>query len=370
MKRYLHIFCLFSALVISSMLTFSCNDDDQDPINDPNPNNAPRVSVISPALGSSFNSGDEIPLQLTIEQDANILSYRVLVRNQGTGEFVFAVSEFTEAKVIDIETVMALSTVNQSIMEIEVRAEDSFGNQIDEVVSTFTLNPPEGNILTLNFDLSYDNELFVLDREYDYPSGEKFEFSRFDMYISEVTLMKGDEEIVVADFDYLKMTETYTEEISAAKGYQYNIAGLEDGDYDGLKFNIGLTPEQNSTTPSDYPVTHPLGLSGDHWPTWNSYIFASIEGRMNIDTSNPDYEQGLSLHLGSDDAMRTINMNNNISLAGEQEQIVSINMDLRNLFVNQDEEIYDIISTPSTHSLSQIPEVIELSDNLKNSINN
>jgi len=190
------------------------------------------------------------------------------------------------------------------------------------------------------------------------------------MYVSDVALLKGGEEVIIADVDYLKMTETFALESTASEGYPYSIAGIEDGDFDGIKFNIGLTPELNSTTPSDYPVSNPLGLTGDYWPTWNSYIFASIEGRMNIDTSNPDYEQGLALHLGSDDAMRTISLNNSISLSNEQEKIISIQVELRNLFVSQDGEVYDIKATPATHSLSQIPQVIELSDNLKNSINN
>jgi len=367
MKGYMYIFYLIGAISLS-IITFSCDDDEQDP--DPNPMRAPVVTVISPSAGSTYNSGDDIPLKLTIEQDADILSYRVLIRNQETGEFVYALSEFTSARIINIDTIMSsLSSITQSTMQIEVRAEDSFGNQIDEIVSTFILNPPKGNTLTLKFDLNYGNELFVLDREYEYPSGEKFEFSRFDVYVSDVTLIQGVNEIVVADIDYLKMTETFANELTAANGYEYSIGGIQDGVYDSIKFNIGLTPEQNSTTPSDYPVTHPLGISGDHWPTWNSYIFASIEGRMNIDTSNPDYELGFALHLGSDEAMRTINMAENISLANDQEEVISVNIDLRNLFVNQDGVIYDILTTPSTHSLSQIPQVIELSDNLSNSIN-
>jgi len=368
MRNFFYILGLLSALVLGAMLVISCEDDEQ--VSDPNPNTPPNVEVVSPAQGSIYNAEDIIPLKLTIEQDADILSYRVLVRNQNTGVAVWSDSDFTSTSIISLDTSMILSTVSQSIMEIEVRAEDSFGNQIDEVVSTFTLNPPQGNTLTLNFDLSYDDELFILNQEYEYPTGEKFEFSRFDMYVSDVALLKGGEEVIIADVDYLKMTETFALESTASEGYPYSIAGIEDGDFDGIKFNIGLTPELNSTTPSDYPVSNPLGLTGDYWPTWNSYIFASIEGRMNIDTSNPDYEQGLALHLGSDDAMRTISLNNSISLSNEQEQIITIQVELRNLFVSQDGEVYDIKATPATHSLSQIPQVIELSDNLKNSINN
>jgi len=367
MRSYLHTFGIFTFTILVLTLASSCKDDDQGM--DSNPFTAPRVNIISPLLGSTFNSSDNIPLKLTIEQDADILSYRVLIRDRDTEEAVFVLSEFTESRFINIDTIISLNVVIQSLMSIEVRAEDSFGNQIDEVVSTFTLNPPKGNFLSLNFDLNYDNELFVLDKEYEYPSGEKFEFSRFDMYISNVTLIKDTEEIVIADIDFLKMTPTFANAVTAADGFNYTIAGIEDGEYDGIKFNIGLTSEMNNTTPSDYPVTHPLGLAGDHWPTWDSYIFVSIEGRMDIDTSNPDYEQGIALHLGSDEAMRTIILDDSISLANDQNKILPISIDLRDLFVNQDGEIYDIVSTPSTHNLSEIPEVIELADNLKNSIN-
>ena len=367
MKRFIHVFSLFCLAILGLSLVFSCDDDEETP--NPEPIGAITVDVVSPAPGSTFNSGEDIPLALSIRQDVDILSYRVLISNQETGEFVFALSEFTESGRIDIDTVMSISSVTESIMEIEVRAEDSLGNQIDEVVSTFTLNPPEGNTLTLNFDLSYDNELFIIDKEFEYPSGEQFVFTRFDVYISNVTLVKGAEETIISDIDYLRMTDTFIDEVTAAEGFKFTIAGLEDGDYDSVRFNIGLTPEQNNTTPAEYPVSHPLGASSDYWGAWESYIFASIEGRMNIDTSNPDYEQGLALHLGSNNAMRIVDMNEGISLANDIDETIDVNIDLRNLFVGQDGAIYDIITTPSTHDLIHIPMVIELSDNLKNSIN-
>jgi len=364
--RTINVIRYISYVSILLILIISCKDDDVDQ----NPNTPPNVTVILPENNAVFNSGEEIPISLRISQNADIENYRVLVRDLTSGSLVFVKSEFTASREIILDTLISLEVSETTEMGIEVRAEDSFGNQVDETVSSFTLNPPLGNIFTLNFNLEYEGKVLLLNNDsYTYPSGEQFQLSRFDMYISNLTLINGNEEQLIADFDYLEMTETYEDIQSAEEGYKYSIPGLEDGNYEAIRFNIGLTPELNSTSPSDYPVTHPLGISGDYWPTWGSYIFTSIEGRINIDTSNPDLEQGFALHLGSNDAMQEVELQENTILANNEESIVEINIDFMDVFMNTDGEIYDIQTTPFTHNLTQLPQVRELSNNLKNSIN-
>ncbi len=361
-KSLLKYICFAS---IFTIVILGCKDDDQNE----NPNMAPLVTIISPLNNAAYNSGEAIPLSLRITQDAEIVNYRVLIRDLSRDELVFVKSEFTSAREIVLDTTIFLEVDESTEMGIEVRTEDSFGNQVDETASTFILNPPLGNKFTLNFNLEYDNEILRMNNAYTYPSGEQFELSRFDMYISNLTLINGNEEQLLEDFDYLKMTETYEDPALAAEGYNYSVAGLEDGNYDAIRFNIGLTPEINSTSPSDYPVNHPLGASSDYWPTWDSYIFTSMEGRMDLDTSNPDFEHGFALHLGSNEAMKIIELQENTTLANNEETIVEIRIDLRDVFIDQDGKIYNIQATPTTHSLTQLPEVRELAENLKNSIN-
>ena len=51
---------------------------------------------------------------------------------------------------------------------------------------------------------------------------------------------------------------------------------------------IGLTPEQNNTSPANYSVDHPLGINNNTY--WDmvpaSYIFVMIEGKMDTTQSS------------------------------------------------------------------------------------
>jgi len=355
----------FIIACIGLFLISSCKDDNQDP----NPNRPPTAILESPVQNAVYNAREEIPIRLTISQDAAISSYRVLIRDQSNEELVFVLTEFSDSREIVVDTSVILEVSQSTTMAIEVRAEDSYGNQLDDTIGTFTLNPPLGNTFGLRFNLKYKGETLLMNKEYAYPTGEQFEFTRFDMFISNLSLISGGQETQLKDIDFLAMTNTYRNIETAEDGFEYTLAGLEDGNYDTVQFNIGLTPEQNATTPSDYPVSHPLG-SGEYWGGWESYIFASIEGRINLDTSNPDFEQGIALHLGSDAARKEIALPIALNMTNNGAYIIDVSVELEDLFRNVNGQIYDIGSTPETHSLIHIPQVMELAENLKNSINN
>jgi len=93
MRSHFTTFLLLSVLSTSILFVSSCRDDD-----DPNPNQAPQVIVESPTKNASFNSGESIPLNLNINQDADIVNYRILIRDRSTGEFVWLLSEFSQCE--------------------------------------------------------------------------------------------------------------------------------------------------------------------------------------------------------------------------------------------------------------------------------
>ncbi len=359
---------LVTSIIILSLCTFhSCGSDDE-------ANCTFDANLISPESDKSFASGDDIPLNVQFTACTPIQSYFVRVRNRTTNQLVFVQSEFSNSDFINLEISTNLEVSEITPMDIEIRAEDANGNQIEETIGSFELTPPGGNVISLRFNLMYEGETLLLNREYDYLTGQRFEFSRFDMYMTDLTVSGTDgSQYLIRNLDYLKMTDTYANAASASEGYIYKVAGLDAGSFSGITFNIGLPPELNATTPSMYPVSHPLGAAGDYWDGegWNSYIFASIEGRINIDDTNPDLEKGIALHLGSDNAFQSVEIDSPFSFgaAEGEEQIIDLNIDLMDLFIAENGELYDLVAVPSTHSLVQIPQVIELSNNLKNSIN-
>ena len=214
--------------------------------------------------------------------------------------------------------------------------------------------------LTINFKLTYDGEPLVLFTDYEYPSGKTINFTRVSFYLSEVELVSAGTATELIDVDYIDLTMSNIDESSSREGYDYVLRNMGELNYDGIRFNIGLTPEMNSTLPSQYDSSHPLALTSEYWVGWMSYIFAKIEGNMDFDNDG-SLEQGIALHLGADAALRNIEISN----LNNQENI-DITIDLKDVF--EQESIYDIEGTPRIHSLSHVNQTNELMDNLVRSI--
>ncbi|NNE26105.1 MAG: hypothetical protein HKN09_04630 [Saprospiraceae bacterium] len=214
--------------------------------------------------------------------------------------------------------------------------------------------------LTLNFKLTYDGEPLVMFDNYTYPDGKTINFSRISFYISELELLSGGSSTELVDVDYIDLTMSNIDEDKSKDGYDYIIRNMDELNYDGIRFNIGLTPQMNATLPSEYDSSHPLALTSEYWVGWMSYIFAKIEGNMDFD-GDGSLEQGIALHLGADAALRNIEIN---SLNSDNK--INITLDLKDVF--EQDSIYDIETTPRIHSLSHVNQTNELMDNMVKSI--
>ena len=179
MHRTLNILPVLSILLLGLLCLQSCKDDDA------NNNCSFNARLISPENNNAqFASGEDIPLDVEFTACTPIQSYLVSVRNRTSDELVFVQSEFTNEDLFEINLVLNLEVSANTPMDIEIRAEDSEGNQIEETIGTFELTPPIGNIVSLRFNLMYQGETLLLNQDYIYPTGEQFEFTRFDMYVT------------------------------------------------------------------------------------------------------------------------------------------------------------------------------------------
>ncbi len=212
----------------------------------------------------------------------------------------------------------------------------------------------------VSMHLVYDGQPLVMLQDYTYPDGRKIQFTRFSMYLSDVRVFSGSESVELAEVDFVNLTASHADAASAAKGFLYKARSVELASIDAISFNVGLTEEQNGTVPADHGSGHPLANPGEYWVAWDSYIFAKVEGWMDLDDDG-DAETGLALHMGSNDVRQEVMM----SVDGSPSDI-AIEIDLKTFF-GQD-NVYDIDANPQIHSLGQLPAAKELSDNLKSAI--
>lgn len=59
------------------------------------------------------------------------------------------------------------------------------------------------------------------------------------------------------------------------------LRGLPAGDYDRLRFNIGVPSDQNHASPAQWDAAHPLNpqVNGLHWNWQGGYVFLALEGK-------------------------------------------------------------------------------------------
>ena len=224
------------------------------------------------------------------------------------------------------------------------------------LVSCGSDNPDQ---LTINFKLKYDNAPMVMFQNYEYPDGRDFEITRFSFFVSDLLLLDASGTSTLREVDYLDLTVAHSDLNSAEQGFDWVIDDIEYENYNSITFRVGLSNEQNSTVPQDYPSSNVLSESGEYWSNWNSYVFVKIEGRIDLDGDGQS--DSFALHLGGDDVSRVEVLG---PLEGQEKVFVDINVE--EIFKNG--PIYDIDSNPRIHTLEQMEQIIQLMDNLKKSM--
>lgn len=202
---------------------------------------------------------------------------------------------------------------------------------------------PEPAKFELKFAWKWGNQDLVRDQFYDNaPAGRRFSFQTFKYYISNLELIKSDQSTIsvnkVALFDLYKPTALTMD------------GEVPMGNYTGFKFKLGLDPTQNGTSPSDYPVEHPMSsVNGMYWTWFTNYIFVKIEGSADtIGGLDPDI---FLFHTGLDSNMQDLAFTGqDIAISEGATTQRTVTIDLQKFFLGANDTIYvpDSIFTHTT----------------------
>ncbi len=123
-----------------------------------------------------------------------------------------------------------------------------------------------------NMDLELGTEYELLDQR-------AIKVDRFDYYLSNISLLKGDDltEDAIPE-SYLLMTDNS----NLLNKQDYTFNGLDISDVRGIRVHIGIDPVKNHADPALNPISHPLALQSPsmHWGWSGGYRFLVIKGSV------------------------------------------------------------------------------------------
>jgi hypothetical protein len=232
-------------------------------------------------------------------------------------------------------------------------------------MTILSCNKDEKGDLVLRFKLKYGEDSLRMFETYSYPvTGEDLTFTKVAFYISDIQVTNGQKSTDLKDIDFIDFTTSHTAP-AATNGLEYRIRNVDAGSYSALSFGIGVPASLNSKEPKDFPSSNVLSNPAEYWTAWKSYIFMRNEGRIDLDNDGA-MEAPFALHIGGDTSFIPIMLNKNFSIDDKATTSLDITIDMEKLFNGK--SLYDIRAARQIHSLSQMPFILQLSENIRTGI--
>lgn len=177
--------------------------------------------------------------------------------------------------------------------------------------------------LAIDFRAEFDDfPLAIQSGTYAYPTGEEMKVLLFQYYISDLELLPADggAPVPLADIDLIRY-ETAGGDATVSRTYDAPV-----GEYRGLRFGLGVSPDLNAQEPSNFAADFVLN-EAEFWGPAARYVFAKIEA--NADLENDDtFDTGLTYHMGSDAQYTTLTFTQNFSIGDNQAPKITLVADV------------------------------------------
>lgn len=227
------------------------------------------------------------------------------------------------------------------------------------ISSCHDLNDAATNV-SLNIKLSYDGEALPAFETKDYGIKSRVFFTKYSFFLSDIVAIGKSGSEKLSDVLFVDLLKDVNSRDLAEKGFSAKLEQIPAGNYMGLRFHIGIRPELNKTKPAEYESANPLSNNAEYWVGWSSYIFNKLEGKLDEDGDGL-FETNIALHLGSDMAFRTVDINQAFTLR-EGSDTITVELDLKKILTING-AFFDLMKTHQIHSIEQLPDGLGILDN-------
>ena len=142
----------------------------------------------------------------------------------------------------------------------------------------------------------------------------------------------------------------------------FTLGNIPAGNYDRIRFHVGLEPKINHGDSAQWPADSPLNPDVNHlyWGWSDEYIFLAFEGRWQDGAK----ENGFSYHLATDRQLMTVELPVALDLSASREIQIALNADK---FFSTPNKINLSDASDSSHSRTNDLLAVKLRENVENS---
>jgi cytochrome c peroxidase len=213
----------------------------------------------------------------------------------------------------------------------------------------------QGSNLRLSFDARFGGAPLAFDAPTNLTAaGQRVSVTRLDFLLSKPALRR-------TDGTWIDDTNWFACIKSREGRTNCELENVPAGQYDRIRFQIGLSPEVNHQSPAGYPAGHPLNpeVNGLHWGWAGGYVFFAVEGGW----FRPDGKQGgWSYHLANDPQLMTVELPVALELFTNRE--LRLALDVGKIFAAPN-SIFLGDATQSTHSRTNDALAAQLRDKIE-----
>jgi len=185
-------------------------------------------------------------------------------------------------------------------------------------------------------------------------SAQKISVTRLDFLASEIALRRAGG-IWIGQTNWFAFIDTRDQKNS------FTLKYIPAGNYDRIRFRIGLEPEINHADAAQWPAGHALNPDVNHlyWGWSREYVFLALEGGW----LNNGSESGFSFHLATDRELMTIELP--VALEMNSSREIQVGLDIGKIF-SAPNKIKLSETSDATHSRTNDLLAVQLRQNVGN----
>lgn len=220
--------------------------------------------------------------------------------------------------------------------------------------------------LMLEFDHKANGLTLNLGQDYVNAQGETMNFSMFNYYVSNFSLVQSDGSIYTIPKDecYFLIKET------GGVNTEIELKNIPEGDYKEIRFMVGVDSLKSVAPASERSgVLDPAGeAAGMYWNANNGYIFVKLEGtspQAPLDSATNSNK--FRYHIGLFGGYSSPTLNNIKQIAISSSDVAKVRKDATPS-CHVEVEIMEIFKSPTTVSVASNPTVMDVaySQNIAN----